>query len=123
MGYIVVEPGMSPFMTEGANILGRNEIQKAVEYAISAELLGMTMIYFDVGPGAPKHVPEDMIKAVNKKVDIPIAVGGGIRNINDAKELSIAGADILMTGTIMNPSYEDNKKLEEIIKTFKKGAN
>jgi len=53
------------------------------------------MIYLEAGSGAPNPVPDAMIKQVRSCVDIPIIVGGGIR------DASTASADIIVTGNLL----------------------
>jgi phosphoglycerol geranylgeranyltransferase len=52
---------------------------------------------------------------VKKTVDIPLIVGGGIRSIEDATKTSRAGANIIVTGTIL----EQGKSLKPIIDAIK----
>ena len=48
--------------------------------------MGMKMIYLEAGSGAKHSVPNEMIKCVSSKIDIPLIVGGGIRTPESAKE-------------------------------------
>ena len=57
-----------------------------------------------------------MVGFVKKIIDIPLIVGGGIRSPESAKKLAIAGADIFVTGTILE---KDKGKLFDIIKAIK----
>jgi phosphoglycerol geranylgeranyltransferase len=58
-----------------------------------------------------------MIKAVRESVDIPIVVGGGIVTPGQAGKVAAAGADIVVTGTLVeNGSFEI--KLRKIIETI-----
>ena len=71
----------------------------AVATAMAAELLGLRTIYMDTGSGADRTVHPDMIAAVREHVDLPIIIGGGIRDGRTAQELCAAGADVLVVGT------------------------
>jgi phosphoglycerol geranylgeranyltransferase len=62
--------------------------------------MGMSMIYLEAGSGAPATVPSEMIKMVRDYVDIPIIVGGGIRDVDTAVEKLEAGADVIVTGNM-----------------------
>lgn len=57
-----------------------------------------------------------MVGLVKKVIDIPLIVGGGIRSPEAAKKLVIAGADIFVTGTIIE---KDKERLFDIIKAIK----
>lgn len=110
VGYIIIEPGMT--VGNNANLIKRDEIEKAVGYALAAQFMGMRLVYLEAGSGANEPVPKEMIKAVKKEIDIPLIVGGGIRTKEQAIEAIRAGADIIVTGTIIE---KDPKKAMEII--------
>ena len=73
----------------------------AVAHALAAEYLGMHMVYLDAGSGARPSVSETMVESVSDNVSIPIIVGGGIRSPQIAQEIVQAGADFVVTGTIL----------------------
>jgi phosphoglycerol geranylgeranyltransferase len=58
-----------------------------------------------------------MVTAVKKTITVPLVVGGGIRNGAQSLELKKAGADIIVTGTIVENC--DPVCLAEIIKAIK----
>ena len=107
MGYLIIEPGMKVGEVCEAELIKKDEYHK---------LIGLKMIYLEAGSGANRHVPAEMVIAVKKVIDIPVAVGGGIRYPSDAYELSKAGADIIVTGML---SGEDQTPLKHIIQSFK----
>jgi len=113
MGYIVVEPGMKVGEVGMANPIPRNEPKLAVAYALAAEFMGMGLVYLEAGSGAPEAVPSEMIAAVKKNITIPLIVGGGIRDPSTAEKVRLAGADIVVTGTVVENSDlgEDLRKL------------
>ena len=78
----------------------------AAATAIAGELLGLRTIYMDTGSGALNTVPPDMIASVRKSVDLPIIIGGGIRDVRTAQALCDAGADVLVVGTAFEQDPE-----------------
>lgn len=118
MGYIIVEPGMKVGEVGQADAIPRDNPKLAASYAMAGELLGMRSIYLEAGSGAPAHVPSDMISYVKKSISVPLIVGGGIRDADAAREVKDAGADVIVTGTIV----EENgylSRLESIINAIK----
>ncbi|MFO7619163.1 MAG: geranylgeranylglyceryl/heptaprenylglyceryl phosphate synthase [Thermoplasmata archaeon] len=101
MGYIIIEPGMRAGMVGEAELIRRDDIESAVGYSVAGELLGMKLIYLEAGSGAPEPVPAELIKGVKKAIDIPLIVGGGIRSPEQAGAAVKAGADIIVTGTVV----------------------
>ncbi len=101
MGYIVVEPGMKVGEIGMAKPVRRTDIGAAVGYALAAEYFGMKLVYLEAGSGAPEPVPRTMIRAVKDALTIPLIVGGGITDGRTASMVVDAGADIVVTGTVV----------------------
>lgn len=78
----------------------------AAATAIAGELLGLRTIYMDTGSGAKQAVSPEMIAAVRNSVDLPIIVGGGIRDAGTARALCASGADVLVVGTAFEEDPE-----------------
>ena len=87
----------------------------AAATALAGELLGLRTIYMDTGSGADRSVPAEMIAAVRKAVDLPIIVGGGIRDAEKARELCTAGADVIVIGTAFEEDPERIFELSEAV--------
>jgi phosphoglycerol geranylgeranyltransferase len=60
-----------------------------------------------------------MVKAVRDVIDVTLIVGGGIRTPEAAAERVKAGADIIVTGTIVEQAKEIKAKLKEIVEAVK----
>jgi len=71
------------------------------------------MIYLEAGSGAGNPVPAEIIKAVRKEITVPLAVGGGIRTSEEAREIYEAGADLIILG---NGCEKDLRLLNEACK-------
>ncbi|MEA1925281.1 MAG: geranylgeranylglyceryl/heptaprenylglyceryl phosphate synthase [Candidatus Altiarchaeota archaeon] len=115
MGYIVVSTGKKKTTVEKVADLYRIEpgdVDKVIDYALAAQYMGMECIYLEAGSGASKSIPEEMIGKVKRRIDIPLLVGGGIRDGQTAKDLADAGADVIVTGTAAEENLE---KVKEII--------
>lgn len=119
MGYLVVEPGGTVGWVGDAKLIPRGKPDIAVAYAMAAEFYGMKLFYLEAGSGADQHVPLEMITKVKKSIDLILVVGGGIRNGETARKIVEAGADIIVTGTVL----ENNSKVEDKIKELVDGIN
>ena len=115
MGYLIVSPGETAGFIGEADLLPRNKPKIAAAYALAAQYMGMKFVYLEAGSGASEPVPLEMIKYVKKAVDIPVIVGGGIKEKEKAEEISRI-ADILVTGTIAEENFD---KLKEIVNAVK----
>jgi len=116
MGYIIVEPGMTAGIKGEVDLVKRDDIETAVGYALAAQYLGMSFLYLEAGSGAPEPVSDEMISAVKKNINIPLIVGGGIRDSKTTKQKAKAGADIVVTGTKLEQEKNLKKALDEIVK-------
>ena len=81
-------------------------------------MLGMKLVYLEAGSGAPEPVPAEMIRAVHEATEIPLIVGGGIRSAEAASAVAKAGADMVVTGTVVERS-KDGETLRRIIEAVK----
>ncbi len=120
MAYLVVEPGMRAGEVGQAEPIPRSQPEVAVEYALAAQMLGMKLVYLEAGSGAPDPVPSPMIRAVRAALDIPLVVGGGIRTAEVAGTVARSGADVVVTGTIVERA-KDGETLRRIIEAVKAG--
>src|SRR5437773_2224193 len=120
MAYLVVEPGMRAGEVGDAELISRKNPLVAVQYALAAQMLGMKLVYLEAGSGAPEPVPDRVIRAVRDAIDIPVVFGGGIRTPDAAQVVTRAGADIVVTGTIVEVTRE-GQALRRIIEAVKAG--
>jgi putative glycerol-1-phosphate prenyltransferase len=86
---------------------GKHDIVLATAQA--GEMLGHKLLYLEAGSGANQPVPEEIIKKTKEHVDLPVIVGGGIKDPRDAARLYKAGADMLVVGNAAenNPGMLD----------------
>lgn len=118
-GYLIVEPGMKAGEIGEADLIGRYDMDTAIEYSLRAQYKGKKLVYLEAGSGAPEPMPKEMVKKVKEYIEIPLAIGGGINTPEIAKELTRAGADIIVNGTIVETSNNIRLDLEKIIRAIK----
>lgn len=102
--YMLVESGAVTSVEFMSNTrpLPRSKPMIAAAHALAAQYMGMKLVYLEAGSGAPQSVPAEMIRMVRSYVDLPIIVGGGIRDAESAAEKLEAGADIIVTGNVLS---------------------
>ena len=114
MGYIIVGEGGTAGVVGKAIAVPYNKPDLAAAHALAGQYLGMRFIYLEGGSGAKTPVPPEMIRTVKHLIDIPLIVGGGIRTKEQALAAALAGADIIVTGNIIE-SNDAKQKMSEII--------
>lgn len=118
MGYIIVEPGMKVGEVGKADPIRKDQVDRAVGYALACQMYGMSLVYLEAGSGAYTPVPPEMIRAVKDAIDIPLIVGGGIRTPEAAAAAREAGADIIVTGTLLE-QCQDGSVLKGVVAAAK----
>jgi phosphoglycerol geranylgeranyltransferase len=114
MGYIIVGEGGTAGVVGKAIPVPYDKPELTVAHALAGQYLGMHFIYLEGGSGAAMPVPPEMIRMVKKSTEIPLLVGGGIRTKKQALAAASAGADIIVTGNIVE-SIGSKQKIAEII--------
>lgn len=122
--YLLIESGKTTsavFISQSKQI-PRDKPDIAIAYALTAQYLGMKLIYLEAGSGADNSVPAELIQKIKSVVDVPLIVGGGIRDPQTAFEKSSAGADIIVTGNILEDTSEKNLKglIQEFVNAIHK---
>jgi phosphoglycerol geranylgeranyltransferase len=118
MGYVIVEPGMTAGRIGEADLVKKDDIETAVGYALAAQYLGMKFFYLEAGSGATYPVSNEMIAAVKKNINVPLLIGGGIRDEKTAREKARAGANIIITGTTLEKEKNLKQALSDIIEAI-----
>ena len=113
-GYILIDGGRESAVQRVSETLPipQNQVEKIVCTAKAAMYLGKQLVYLEAGSGAINSVDNEIIKQVSAQVDIPIIVGGGIKNRTQLLEAYENGADIVVIGTAFE---KDHSVLHELI--------
>ena len=71
------------------------------------------------GSGAEEPVPPEMVERVKGAIDATLIVGGGIRSPEIAAERVKAGADVIVTGTLVEEAADRVKRIKELVEAVK----
>lgn len=119
MAYLIIEPGGTVGKVGKADLIPRNKPEIASNYALAAKYLGMNRVYLEAGSGADEPVPLEMVKQVKRTSGLTLIIGGGIKTPTAAKELVKAGADVIVTGTLVEESRDLEKEIKDIIQAIR----
>jgi phosphoglycerol geranylgeranyltransferase len=112
-GYMVIDGGAPTTVSyiSNATPVPADKADIALCTAMAGEMLGMKLIYMDAGSGARKAITEEMISLVASHIDVPLIVGGGIKDAEKAYLNCKAGADVIVVG---NAIEKDSSLIKEI---------
>jgi phosphoglycerol geranylgeranyltransferase len=102
-GYMLIDGGRKTTveLVSGTKPLSQDNIETVRNTAYAAQLLGMKMVYLECGSGSRYPVKDELIREVSKNIEIPLVVGGGIKNKQEVENKHIAGADIVVVGNAL----------------------
>jgi len=104
LGYVIVGDGGVAGVVGKAVPVPYSKPELAAAHALAGQYLGMRFIYLEAGSGAERPVPPEMIRVVKSSVSVGLIVGGGIRLREQALAAAAAGADIIVTGNVVENS-------------------
>ena len=120
MGYLICSPGGKAGEVGKADLIHPHELDRASAYAMAAEFLGFSLLYLEAGSGSREPVSQELIRAARDACNLPIIVGGGIRDAESARAASEAGADWIITGNITE-EYDDAGELQQALSSLISG--
>jgi len=121
MAYLIIGEGKTAGYIGYSNPLPYDKPELIAAYALAAQYMGFKYVYLEAGSGAGRSVDPIIIKLVKSLAeDVTLVVGGGIRDGDTAYDLVVAGADIIVTGNIIQENID---KLRDIVKGVKKGGS
>jgi phosphoglycerol geranylgeranyltransferase len=112
LGYIIVGDGGTAGVVGKAVPVPYNKPELAASHALAGQYLGMRFMYLEAGSGARRPVPKEMIHLVKSYIDVPLIVGGGIKSRSQALATASAGANIIVTGNVIENTEVKNKVAE-----------
>jgi len=119
LGYIIIGDGGTAGVVGKAVPVPYNKPELAAVHALAGRYLGMRFIYLEAGSGAKRPVSPEMIRLVKSYIDVPLIVGGGIKSRRQALAAASAGADIIVTGNVIEDA-EVRSKVAEIVEGIRR---
>jgi len=116
VGYLIIGEGEAVSYVGWARPIPIKHHNIIAAYAMAAEMLGMRMVYLEAGSGSKTSIPPETVELVRRNVNIHLIVGGGIRDAETAGKLAKAGAEIVVTGSLI----EEINDYDELYKILRK---
>lgn len=124
-GYMLIDGGIPTTVSYISNTqpIPHNKVDIAMATAMAGEMLGHKLIYMDAGSGAQNPISTDMINTVAGGIDIPLIVGGGIKDPQKAFDNVKAGADIVVVGNAIEKDPSLIVDLSAAVHSFQSGVS
>jgi len=95
------------------NIILGDPVEMAIEYSDGG---CDELVFYDITASAQhRSIDIEMVSEIAKNIHIPFAVGGGIRNLDDMREVLLAGAEKVSVNTL---AVEDPEIIAQGAKEF-----
>ncbi len=119
--YMLIESGVLTSVSYMSNTLPipRDKPDIACAHALAGQYLGMKLVYLEAGSGADKPVPLEMVQQVSRYVDIPVIVGGGIKEADYAAKVARAGASFIIVGNALEDTPDLVSQFTQMIHRHK----
>jgi len=121
MGYVIVgDRGAAAAFVGQVNPIPFEKPSLAVIYGMAAQFMGKRFFYLEAGSGVERPISREMVAAVSEQIEIPLVVGGGIRSPKVARQIVKAGAQVIVTGTLVEKASPE--VLRRVVRSIKKAA-
>lgn len=113
-GYILLETDKKSSVEIASNTkpLSMKDIDSILSHALAAQYLGKKLLFLEAGSNSNYPADVKIIKKISSILEIPIIVGGGIKNKEDAKMIAQNGASYIVIGSLVEKSRNYLELLE-----------
>lgn len=100
-GYLLIDGGRPSAVARVTQTepLSPLDLEKILNCAMAAQYMGAEALYLEAGSGAINPVSAQIIQCIKSHIDLPLIVGGGLRQTEQMKNAWTAGADMIVVGT------------------------
>ena len=100
-GYLLIDGGRPSAVARVTQTepLSPLDLEKILNCAMAAQYMGAKALYLEAGSGAINPVSAQIIQCIKSHIDLPLIVGGGLRQKEQMKNAWTAGADMIVVGT------------------------
>lgn len=100
-GYVVMAPGGEVGRVGQADLVSPDDEARVEGYANAGAMYGFRLLYLEAGSGADEPVRPGLIRTASAVPGLVVMVGGGLRDGHAVRAAVEAGADWVVTGTLI----------------------
>ena len=107
-GYILLKTDSKSAVETISNTepLDMDDSENIISHTLAAEYLGNQLLFLECGSNSNSTINTKLLNQINKVLNIPIMVGGGIKDKNTALELAKNGASYLVIGSLIEQTLD-----------------
>ena len=107
IGYILLNGGGNTTVEIVSNTksIPMESTDVIIAHSLASEYMGHNMIYLECGSNAERYINLDLLKKIRKYISIPLIVGGGVKTPQDIIKIKNAGADFVVTGSLIEKQF------------------
>jgi phosphoglycerol geranylgeranyltransferase len=97
-----------------ADLVEADEAERVKANALTASMYGFRLLYLEAGSGANAPVNPDLIRAARDVPGLTLMVGGGLRDGAAVSRAIEAGADWVVTGTLIEETADSTALVQAL---------
>ena len=86
--------------------LDMNDTENIISHSLAAEYLGKKLLFLECGSNSNSPININLLKKISQFINIPIMVGGGIKDKKTAIKLANNGASYLVVGSLIEETLD-----------------
>ena len=92
--------------------LDMDNVNNIISHALAAQYMGNKLLFLECGSDSNTTIEPALLNKITQYLDIPVMVGGGIKNKETALSLAQSGASYLIIGSLIEQTLNSDITLE-----------
>ena len=113
-GYLLLKTDKKSAVEKVSNTqpLDMTDKDNVISHALAAQYMGNKLLFLECGSDSNLTIDPDLLNEITQHVDIPVMVGGGIKNKEMAISLAKSGASYLVIGSLIEQTLNSDLTIQ-----------
>ena len=113
-GYLLFKTDKKSAVEKVSNTqpLDMTDKDNVISHALAAQYMGNKLLFLECGSDSNLTIAPDLLNEITQHVDIPVMVGGGIKNKEMAISLAKSGASYLVIGSLIEQTLNSDLTIQ-----------